>query len=141
MTAMKEFKEKVQAGEFFDALTLAMSEAVELKITTWVTSEDIDSSGSIDKSQPGNRLRTRINLIDGEIDNEIGSEFIDNPGYAELQKLHIEQVQQSRETMIRNLESLQAMFNIFNHTFSSTPEILPPQLKASERSALSPSQE
>lgn len=139
MTAMEEFKDKIQAGEFFDALTLAMSESVELQITTWITSEEIDDSSA--QSQPGNRLRTRINLIDGEIDNEIGSEFINNPGYADLQKLHLEQVQQSRETMIRNLESLQAMFTIFNNTFTPTPESFPQQLRTSERSALSPSKE
>lgn len=139
MTAMTEFKEKIKAGEFLDALTLAMGEAVELKITTWVSSEDdvIESN----PSQPSNRLRTRINLIDGEIENEIGSEFINNPGYAELQQLHLEQVQQSRDTLIRNLESLQAMFTIFNNTFTPTTESLPQQLQPGRSSALSPSHE
>ena len=139
MTAMAEFKEKIKAGEFLDALTLAMGEAVELKITTWVSSED----DAVESGHPqaNNRLRTRINLIDGEIENEIGSEFINNPGYAELQQLHLEQVQQSRDTLIRNLESLQAMFTIFNNTFTPTTESLPQQLPARSSSVLSPAHE
>lgn len=147
MTAMTEFKEKIKAGEFLDALTLAMGEAVELEITTWVSSQDDLDSGdypaaySTDRPQANNCLRTRINLIDGEIENEIGREFIDNPGYAELQQLHLEQVQQSRDTLIRNLESLQAMFTIFNKTFTPTTNSLPQQLPAGTRSALSPANE
>lgn len=154
MTAMTEFKEKIKAGEFLDALTLAMGEAVELEITTWVSSQDDLDSGdypaasqtkrdkySTDRPQANNCLRTRINLIDGEIENEIGREFIDNPGYAELQQLHLEQVQQSRDTLIRNLESLQAMFTIFNNTFTPTTNSLPQQLPAGTRSALSPANE
>lgn len=139
MTAMTEFKEKIKAGEFLDALTLAMGEAVELEITTWVSSEDDAAAGN--RPQPNHRLRTRLNLIDGEIENEIGSEFIHNPGYAELQQLHLEQVQQSRDTLIRNLESLQTMFTIFNNTFTPTTESLPQQLPAGTRFALSPADE
>jgi hypothetical protein len=134
MSAMKEFREKIRAGEIFDALTLAMSEAVELKITTWVAAPEADTQ--VDNSQPGYRLRTRMNLVSGEVENEIGSEFMHNPAYAQLQKLHLEQVQQGREILIKNLESLQAMFAIFNETLTD----LPPQqeqLEASKLSALS----
>ncbi len=120
MTAIEEFRAKMKAGAIFDALTLAMSEAVELKITTWVASSDLDNS--TDESQPGYRLHTRINLVNGEVENEIGSEFINNPDYAQLQQLHLEQVQQGRETLIKNIESLQAMFTIFNDTFSEMPQ-------------------
>jgi len=133
MTAIEEFREKIQAGEIFDALTLAMSEAVELKITTWVASSDLDSQ--VDESQPGYRLHTRLNLVSGEVDNEIGSEFINNPAYGELQRLHLEQVHQGRETLIKNLESLQAMFTIFNDTFSEMP---PRQMQSPSKPALSP---
>ena len=121
MTAMKEFRDKIEAGEIFEALTLAMSEAVELKITTWVAAADLEKR--TDESQPGYRLHTRINLVNGEVENEIGSEFVNNPNYAQLQQLHLEQVQQGRETLIKNIESLQAMFTIFNETFPEMPQL------------------
>jgi hypothetical protein len=119
MTGMEEFREKIRAGAIFDALTLAMSEAVELKITTWVAAPESDCEG--ETSQPGYRLRTRMNLVSGEVENEIGSEFMHNPAYAQLQKLHLEQVQQGREVLIKNLESLQTMFAIFNDTLTDLP--------------------
>ena len=42
MTALEEFRGKIASGQVFDALTVAMSEAIELNITTWVASNDID---------------------------------------------------------------------------------------------------
>jgi hypothetical protein len=136
MTAMEEFREKIRAGAIFDALTLAMSEAIELKITTWVAGSDTDIPD--EASQPGYRLRTRMNLVSGEVENEIGSEFMNNPAYADLQKLHLEQVQQGREVLIKNLESLQAMFAIFNDTLADLPSP-EEQLEAAKREALLPS--
>ena len=137
MTAMEEFREKIKAGEFFEALSVAMSESVELKITTWVASSDLDSQ--TDESQPGYRLHTRINLIDGEVEQEIGREFVNNPAYAQLQKLHLEQVQQGRETVIKNLESLQKMFAILNNTFSENPSQQTHELRSQSTKALSSS--
>ena len=121
MTPLEEFKAKVQAGEMFDALAIAMSEAIELNITTSVVSSEQDRLE--ENSQPGYRMRTRINLVDGEVDNEIGREFASNPAYAELQKLHLEQVQQGREILLNNLASLQSMFAMLNNTQSAMSEI------------------
>lgn len=112
MTATEQFKDKIQKGEVYDALTLAMSEAIELKITTWVASSETDDLDN--DSKPGYRMRTSINLVEGKIDNEIGREFASNPAYEELQKLHLEQVQQGREIILNNLASLQTIFAMFN---------------------------
>ena len=120
MTALEEFRGKIASGKVFDALTLAMSEAIELDITTWVASNDTD--GTEDSCQPGYRMRTRINIVDGEIENEIGREFVTNPAYVELQKLHLEQVQQGRETLLNNLVSLQAILATFSDTMSEMSE-------------------
>ena len=120
VTAIEEFREKMRAGAIFDALTLAISEAVELKITTWVSSSDLEAR--TEESQPGYRLHSRINLVNGEVENEIGSELINNPNYDQLQQLHLEQVQRGRETLIQNIKSLQAMVTIFNDTFPEMPQ-------------------
>lgn len=121
MTPLEEFREKVRAGEMFDALAIAMSESIELNITTSVASEEDRQLG--ETSQPGYRMRTRINIVDGEVENEIGREFASNPAYAELQKLHLEQVKQGREILLNNLASLQSMFAMLNDTQSITTEI------------------
>lgn len=123
MTPLEEFKAKIKAGEMFEALAIAMSESIELNITTWVASAEEQLE---ETSQPGYRMRTRINLVDGEVDNEIGQEFLSNPAYAELQKLHLEQVKQGREILLNNLASLQSMFAILNDTQATMTEI-PPQ--------------
>ncbi len=119
MTATEQFKDKIQKGEVYDALTLAMSEAIELKITTWVASSETDDLDN--DSKPGYRMRTSINLVEGKIDNEIGREFASNPAYEELQKLHLEQVQQGREIILNNLASLQTIFAMFNDNMTQNP--------------------
>lgn len=138
MTAIEEFKAKIKAGEMFEALTLAMSEAIELNITTWVSSSNLDFPE--DEPQPGYRLRTSINLIDCKMENEIGSEFLGNSDYEKIQQLHLEQVKQGREILLRNLESLQKMFVILTETLSELPKMPDPRLQSEESIALSSSQ-
>ncbi|MDJ0573555.1 MAG: hypothetical protein QNJ65_00130 [Xenococcaceae cyanobacterium MO_234.B1] len=120
MTAIEQFKDKIKAGEIYDALALAISEAIELKITTWVASSETDNLD--DDSKPGYRMRTRINLVDGAVENEIGREFATNPAYEELQKLHLEQVRQGREIILNNLASLQTMLATLNDTMAQMPK-------------------
>ncbi len=124
MTASEEFKQKIRERKLLEAFTLAASEAIELKITTWVSYSNLETQAIIAKDKPFSEscLRTRINLVNGEINNEIGSEIIKNQDYAELKKLHQEQVKQGRETILRNLESLQKMFAILNNTLAEIPK-------------------
>lgn len=123
MTTSKEFKEKLKAGEIVDALTLALSEAVELEITTWVSSANSDSksAANADQSSPGYRMRTRMNIVDGNINNEIGTHFIGNGPYTELRQFHMEQVLEGRKIIRQNLESLQQLFTVIASTLSQLP--------------------
>ena len=117
MTLNKEVKAKIQAGKIFEALTIAISEAIELEVTTIYTSEDLDQ---INSSSSESRLHTRFNLLDGTVDHEIDLKLIDNPVYDELQRLHIEQVEQRQASLIEKLASLTKMRNIFmNSNLSS----------------------
>ena len=69
MTPLEEFQTKVKAGEIFEALAIAMSEAIELEITTSITlTTDRQSESAWDRSA---QMQTRINLIEGKIENEI----------------------------------------------------------------------
>lgn len=135
MAASDDFKAQLKAGKIVDALTLALGEAIELEVTTWVSTEsDTDAS----QPSPGNRIRTRINIVDGDIDNEVGSAFVGNAPYAELRQFHLEQVKEGREIIQQNLVTLQQIFTVMANTLSQ----LPPGLRRRpdvENPALSPS--
>lgn len=120
MTPLEEFRQKIEAGEIFAALAIAMSEAVELDVTTSIASAQNRQEES---SQSDCWMHTRINLIDGKIENEISRKFANNSAYAHLQKLHLEQVKQGREIVLNNLASLQSMFAMLNETQSKIKEI------------------
>lgn len=107
MAPSDDFKAQLKAGNINEALSLALNGAVDLKITTWVTTGDKQTS-----PQPGHRLRTRINTIEGKVDNEIGDQFIGNGAYRELRQFHLEQVSQSSEIIHSNLKSLQTLFDV-----------------------------
>lgn len=109
MASSDDFKAQLKAGNIPEALALALSEAVELKFTTWVpTEEDVDKS----VAKPGHRLRTRINMIEGEVEHEVGEEFIGNGRYRELKQFHLEQVAGGSQLIENNLKSLQKLFEV-----------------------------
>lgn len=140
MAISDDFKAQLKAGKIVDALTLALGEAVELEITTWVSSsknsEDKNSIAA-EKPNPDCRMRTRMNIVDGAIDNEVGSRFIGNGPYTELRQFHMEQVQQGREIIQQNLENLQQLFTVLTSTLSQLPQASRPG--GDGKSVLSPS--
>ena len=107
MASSKEFKQAIREGRLQDAFVIAMSNAPELHITTWVASEDSET-----KPLEEECLRTHVNLVEGEIVNEIGEELIGDDLYATLQQFHLQQVTQGHQTISQNLQSLQQMFRL-----------------------------
>lgn len=103
------------SSSVLDAMKKAVTEIVELEITTWV-SEPSDlitlSAKDSEKPKPGNRMYSKINIIEGDITNEVGSQFIANGPYNELRQFHLDQVKESREIIQKNIESLQKLFYI-----------------------------
>ncbi|WP_072622127.1 hypothetical protein [Spirulina major] len=129
MAASDEFRQYLKEGKVVDALTLALGEAIELEITTWVSTDD---SAVLGEPSPGARMRTRMNLVDGDINNEVGSQFIGSGPYTELRDFHLQQVQEGRDIIKQNLESLQQMFVLLARTVDRLPKntrnpSLPPQ--------------
>lgn len=140
MATSDEFKAQLKAGKIVDALTLALGEAVELEITTWVaSSSDGKTSAEADKPAADRRMRTRMNIVDGAIDNEVGTQFIGNGPYTELRQFHMEQVQQGRQIIQQNLENLQQLFTVLTSTLTQLPQAS--HRLAEGNSALSPSNE
>ncbi|BAU63734.1 hypothetical protein STA3757_11010 [Stanieria sp. NIES-3757] len=112
MAASAEFKQALRAGKLAEAFAIAMSKTPELEITTWIATPEQTSQSSSTQPQPGHRLRTQINLVAGEIKNEIGDRFIHNDAYQEVHQFHLDQVSRGHQTIKQNLLSLQQMFRL-----------------------------
>ncbi|MEA5469668.1 hypothetical protein [Spirulina sp. 06S082] len=138
MPSSQEFREALQAGRIQEAFTLALTEAVELKITTWVSSSESDtdrdrdvtvknavSRRSLDESKPGHRLRTSINLMQGDIENEIGDRFLNNSAYHELLRFHFTQVDKGQQIIEQNIHSLQKIFSLVTSLNNPAPDSSP----------------
>jgi len=125
MTISQEFREKIRAGKYKEALILALTESVDLKVTTWIASDNTDEKVSEDY------LCTEVNLVEGEITNSIGANILENPAYQELCKLHFEQVQQGQQIIFNNLKSLQAMLTFLEQNYHPDSKELPGNPRAS----------
>jgi len=100
-TASVRFQNKLKENKNFgDALVEVFSDLVRLEIVTWVAHEGDTTHKS------GNRLKTTINLIDGDIENELGADFLHGSPYAELRGFHEIQVAKGAETIANNLKTL-----------------------------------
>ncbi|MEW5860380.1 MAG: hypothetical protein AB1861_23845 [Cyanobacteriota bacterium] len=140
MAASDKFKQQLKAGKIVEALSTALSEAIELEITTWVSSADVDDRTSEEQPKPGSRMQTRINIVDGDITNEIGDRFLNSGPYSELRQFHLEQVHQSREIINDNLKSLQKLFGMLVRVGYQNPKAtsISPELSGVDPSGVDP---
>ncbi|MBD2314538.1 hypothetical protein H6G20_22985, partial [Desertifilum sp. FACHB-1129] len=115
MAASDDFKALIRAGKLAEALKTALSESIELDIATWVSLADPygTEQQNPESALPGHRMKTRINIVDGDINTEVGSVFVDNSAFAELREFHISQIKASHEIIQRNLLSLQKLFSLW----------------------------
>jgi hypothetical protein len=125
MALSDDFREQLKAGNLPEAFALALSEAVDLKITTWVAPAESESGRTPPPS--GARLHSRINLMGGTIENEIGEQFLDEGPYGELRQFHLAQVAQGSATIQNNLASLQKLFELM--VALRYPDSTPPPLE------------
>ncbi|MFM7600672.1 MAG: hypothetical protein ACKO7R_05660 [Pseudanabaena sp.] len=120
-TASVRFQSKLkETKNFGDALVEIFSDLVQLEIVTWVAHEGDTTH------RAGNRLKTKINLIDGDIENELGADFLQGSPYAELRGFHEVQVEKGSETIANNLKTLvdigQKVTGLLNGENESEPE-------------------
>jgi len=142
MNVSEEFKEQLKSGKIVEALTLALGEATELEITTWVSSADSENkTPHLEGPKPGYRMRTKINLVEGDIENEVGTQFIGNGPYTELREFHLEQVQEGRQIVQQNLACLQQIFVVLTSTLSQLPPKLRPRAEGQQTKTLPKSDE
>ena len=106
-------KKGLDVDEILDAIKTVIVETIDLKITTWVAESSNQAQSEIESAKPGNRIYTRINLINGDIQNEIGSQFTDSGSYKEIREFHLTQVKDSREIIQKNIESVEKLYGFF----------------------------
>jgi hypothetical protein len=109
VTNLNADKKGLDVDEIIDAIKTAIVEVIDLKITTWVVESSEQPPNQIESAKPGNRIYTRINLIHGDIQNEIGSQFTDSGPYKEIREFHLTQIRDGRETIHRNIESVERL--------------------------------
>jgi hypothetical protein len=106
MISSAEFDRQLQAGHIAQALALLLSETNAIDITTEITKSEY--------------LRTRINLLTGEIHNQVGKDVIINSSsYLKLQQLHIEQIVASHCIIQGHLQQIQAILTAMPPTHSA----------------------
>lgn len=113
--------DKLEVKDIINAVKQAIVDVTELEITTWVpdSSTQDEPQNFIEKAKPGNRIHTVIRLIDGDITNEVGSQFVGNGPYTELREFHLTQIKESREIMHKNIESIHKLYEILMELFKS----------------------
>ncbi|NJN72670.1 MAG: hypothetical protein HC799_07585 [Limnothrix sp. RL_2_0] len=109
MPASDEFKKALRSGDLPEAFVMAMGRATELNITTKVVKADGTISASYN---PAQQLHTRLDLLNGTIDNEVGEDFVGNDKYRELQQFHQQQVALGNRKIQENFQSLQQLFRL-----------------------------
>ncbi|MEA5601029.1 hypothetical protein [Nostoc sp. UHCC 0252] len=113
VTNLNSNKKGLDVDDIIDAIKTVIVEAIDLKITTWVVESSEHSHNEIEVAKPGNRIYTRINLVSGDIQNEIGSQFTDSGPYKEIREFHLTQIRDGREIIHKNIESVEKLYGLF----------------------------
>lgn len=116
ITNLNADKKGFNFDDIADAIKKAIVKTVELEITTWVseppTESDYETTNVCEVPKSGNRMHTVINLVNGEIRNEVGSQFVGSGPYTELREFHLTQVKESREIIQKNIETVHKIYDI-----------------------------
>lgn len=130
MISSQEFHQKLQAGRIHEALTLVMQSAIELDITTRIT-EDLEQ----DRSGCHEYLRTKIDLLTGNIENEVSQNAVsDSPKYLKLQQLHLDRINNTHQIVRDYLHQIRAILTVLPPSAFESKSIL----SATERAPVSP---
>jgi hypothetical protein len=120
MISSAEFQQTLQTGNIHQALALLVRDASELDITTRLTED------SITDLQTGNTgyLRTKINLLTGEIENEVSKDILaSGDSYIKLQQLHHDRIVASDRIVQGYLSQLKAILAGLPQTLEQPPKV------------------
>jgi hypothetical protein len=105
----EDFQKKIENKKFYEAFADVVKDIIQLRVFT-IIEDDINLlQDDLDKveGQPNKRIVTIIDLLDGDIKNIIGSQFVEKPEYKELQTYHLSEVEKGQVIIKENLDSLQ----------------------------------
>jgi hypothetical protein len=110
----EEFHHKLQSGQIQAAILMISSDPTllergftqELDVTTYSIAEEPDADRSVNNGY----LRTKINLLTGEVQNEISHNLVlDSIAHTNLQQLHAERIDASYRIVRGHLDRLKAI--------------------------------
>lgn len=103
MSNIEEIKDKIKAAKLDEAMAMAMIQAMKLEIVTTNSNQNNSSS-----------CRTVINLLENEIENELGD--------SSLEKFHFAEVEKAHGKIVENVQSLQKMFALLQDNIDKFPQ-------------------
>jgi hypothetical protein len=127
MISSAEFQQTLQTGNIHQALALLVRDASELDIVTRLTED------SITDRQTGNigYLRTKINLLTGEIENEVSKDILaSGDNYIKLQQLHHDRIVASDRIIQGYFSQLKAILASLPATLDQLPKVESPPLNS-----------
>ncbi len=128
-----EIDRLLQAGQTSAALKLIVRDASELHVTTRMTDLSTGSAAS-----HGVYLRTHVDLLTGEIQNEIGQDVIASGYYVQLQQLHTDRIIASQQIVCGYLQQIQSILTALPPTSGDIPTEL--EQSSFEATTLNPHQ-
>jgi hypothetical protein len=121
-----EFHHKLQSGQFQEVLSMISSDPTllergfsqELDVTTRSISGDTTAERTVNNGY----LRTKINLVTGEIHNEVSDYLLlDRASYTNLQQLHTERIDASYRIVRGHLDRLKAILTALSPAIQQLP--------------------
>ena len=105
----KSFSKNIHHRNYFDSIAAIVSEMSHLEIVTIIEDEDDPLFESDCRHQTGllgQRIISKIELLEGRIETVIGSRFIENSNYEKIRFYHQEQLKNGQQAIIDNLSAL-----------------------------------
>lgn len=124
----EEFHNKLQSGQFQEVLSMISSDPTllergftqELDVTTRSISDD----ANVDPTVNNRYLRTKINLLTGEIYNEVSENLLlDRVSYTNLQQLHTERIDASYRIVRGHLDRLKTILTAMSPAIPVAAEL------------------
>ncbi|MGY6530381.1 MAG: hypothetical protein ACXITR_10680 [Cyanobacterium sp.] len=104
MSKIQEIKAQIRDGNIDQAMAIAMSEALKIEIVT--------SSSPHQQPNQDIHFRSTVNLLENEIENELGGSFENQDNNEKIQKIHFQEVENAHQRILQNIQSLQNMFTL-----------------------------
>jgi len=123
MTVSEEFKLAIKTGNFREACLLLVSQALSLKVTT--------SINQISQS----KLQTSIDVMGGEINNQVDHDFLTYSHHSLAEKMHFAQVNAAPELIMQYIKTWHYLSEFF-----SDPENISINIPKTEVASLPPEQ-